>query len=40
MKKEFTPAEFEFIQFEEGVDVITTSNQTIGPGGGDSMIEE
>lgn len=29
MKKEFTPAEFELIQFDEGADVITTSTMTI-----------
>ena len=36
MKKEFTPAELELIQFDEGIDVITASTQTIGPIGGGS----
>lgn len=39
MKKEFTPAELELIQFDEGIDVITASTQTIGPVGGEPGTE-
>lgn len=33
MKMEFTPAEFELIQFDEGADVIATSSQKISGSG-------
>lgn len=34
MKKDFTPAELELIQFDESIDVIATSNTSTGPIGG------
>lgn len=37
MKKEFTPAELELIQFDESTDVIATSTMTV-VGGSDEQI--
>ena len=45
MKKEFTPAELELIQFDEGADIIITSTMTVvggsdQPVGGDNPLDD